>query len=92
VQVEGRAGLRHLYSKVRHDGPGVLYHGAAASVAATFVGHFPWFTTVSVPGLTTTALTLQRQIGHLFSLPLSSYSAGFLLDEVDTSLVHVYCC
>ncbi|WIA39850.1 hypothetical protein OEZ86_013298 [Tetradesmus obliquus] len=45
MQVEGRAGLRHLYSKVRHDGPGVLYHGAAASVAATFVGHFPWFTT-----------------------------------------------
>jgi hypothetical protein len=47
LQVEGSAGLKHLYSKVRHHGPSVLYHGAGASVAATFVGHFPWFTTVS---------------------------------------------
>lgn len=46
LQVEGKGGLQHLWHKVRAGGPGVLYHGAAASVAASFVGHYPWFTTV----------------------------------------------
>lgn len=46
-QVEGKGGLQHLVSKVRAGGPGVLYHGAAAALTASFVGHFPWFTTVS---------------------------------------------
>eukprot|EP00775_Hariotina_reticulata_P005503 gene5503-5738_t len=45
MQVEGQAGLQHLWLKVRRNGPGVLYHGAAASAAATFAGHYPWFTT-----------------------------------------------
>jgi hypothetical protein len=46
-QVEGKGGLQHLWHKVKAGGLGVLYHGAAASVAASFVGHYPWFTTVS---------------------------------------------
>lgn len=45
VQVEGRDGLKKLTAKISTNGPGVLYHGALASAAATFVGHYPWFTT-----------------------------------------------
>jgi hypothetical protein len=46
AQVEGQHGLQHLWQKVKAGGPGVLYHGATASIAASFVGHYPWFTTV----------------------------------------------
>jgi hypothetical protein len=49
-QVEGPHGLKVLLHKVGHHGPGVLYHGALASAAATLVGHFPWFTTVRGAG------------------------------------------
>ncbi len=46
LQVEGKDALAHLAGKVRTSGPGVLYHGALAASAATFVGHYPWFATV----------------------------------------------
>ncbi len=47
MQVEGASGLSSLGSKVKAGGPTVLYHGALAASAATFVGHYPWFATVS---------------------------------------------
>jgi hypothetical protein len=49
-QVEGARGLPSLIQKVRVGGPTVLYHGALAASAATFVGHYPWFATVSDRG------------------------------------------
>lgn len=45
LQVEGKNGLPALKSKVKANGPGVLYHGALAASAATFAGHYPWFAT-----------------------------------------------
>jgi Mitochondrial carrier protein len=45
MQVEGKDGLGRLWRRVGESGPGVLYRGAAAQVAATAVGHFPWFVT-----------------------------------------------
>lgn len=45
MQVEGKDALRALYGKVQTSGPGVMYHGALAASAATFVGHYPWFAT-----------------------------------------------
>lgn len=47
MQVEGATGLQSLGAKVAKGGPSVLYHGALAASAATFVGHYPWFATVS---------------------------------------------
>lgn len=47
VQVEGAQGLPSLINKVRLGGPTVLFHGALAASAATFVGHYPWFAVVS---------------------------------------------
>jgi hypothetical protein len=46
MQVEGASGLSSLGQKVAKGGPSVLYHGALAASAATFVGHYPWFATV----------------------------------------------
>ncbi|KAI3434970.1 hypothetical protein D9Q98_003022 [Chlorella vulgaris] len=43
MQVEGKGGFQKLAAKVKVGGPGVLYHGALAASAATFVGHYPWF-------------------------------------------------
>jgi len=50
MQVEGKEGLKKLYSKYSKAGGfpmGLpqLWHGAFGSVAATFVGHYPWFAT-----------------------------------------------
>jgi hypothetical protein len=48
VQVEGKNGFPALVAKVKTGGVPVLYHGALAASAATFVGHYPWFFTVSL--------------------------------------------
>ncbi len=48
AQVEGKNGIPALMSKIQKGGPSVLYHGALAASAATFVGHYPWFAVVSV--------------------------------------------
>jgi Mitochondrial carrier protein len=41
MQVEGKHGFSALKAKFRTGGPTVLYHGALAASAATFVGHYP---------------------------------------------------
>jgi hypothetical protein len=45
LQVDGKAGWSNLMAKTKLSGPTVFFHGALASSAATFVGHFPWFFT-----------------------------------------------
>lgn len=45
LQVEGSKGLPQIMTKFRAHGPSVFFHGALASAAATFAGHFPWFMT-----------------------------------------------
>jgi len=45
LQVEGADGLTKLRAKIKTGGPFVLYHGATGAMAATFVGHYPWFFT-----------------------------------------------
>ncbi|GAB0494415.1 hypothetical protein MMPV_005708 [Pyropia vietnamensis] len=43
LQVNGASGLRLLLTKARTGGVPVFYHGALGAAAATYVGHFPWF-------------------------------------------------
>ena len=43
LQVNGADGVKLLRAKIGASGPGVLYHGALASAAATTAGHYPWF-------------------------------------------------
>jgi hypothetical protein len=45
MQVEGAAGVAKLKDKIKAGGPRVMFHGAVATAAATFVGHYPWFAT-----------------------------------------------
>ena len=51
LQVEGKHGFKALRKKVGTGGVPVLYHGALAASAATFVGHYPWFFTVRLSSL-----------------------------------------
>lgn len=45
LQVEGSRGLGLLRAKVGLHGASSMFHGALASSAATFAGHWPWFAT-----------------------------------------------
>lgn len=42
-QVEGKAGTSILASKIRRNGPQVLWSGSLGAFSATLVGHYPWF-------------------------------------------------
>ena len=50
LQVEGANGLQKLGAKIKTGGVGVLWHGATGAMAATFVGHYPWFFTYNYLG------------------------------------------
>ncbi|KAG5192318.1 mitochondrial carrier domain-containing protein [Tribonema minus] len=75
MQVEGKNGFPALKKKFKANGPSVLYHGAIAASAATFVGHYPWFFTYNylqerIPKETATLRKLARNavIGFASSL------------------------
>jgi hypothetical protein len=81
MQVEGSNGLSILKNKIRANGPRVLFNGAVASSLATFVGHYPWFTTYNylnhtLPKYTENHKTLMRSafIGFMASLSSDTVS------------------
>ena len=45
LQVHGNSGLNVLNTKLKNNGPKILWNGTGASISATFVGHYPWFVT-----------------------------------------------
>jgi pantothenate kinase len=47
LQAQGASGTSILRQRIREHGVGSLWWGAFATAAATFVGHYPWFATVS---------------------------------------------
>ena len=50
LQVNGKEGVDILKKRVDKDGIKILFNGALASSAATFVGHYPWFLTYNLLG------------------------------------------
>ena len=47
LQAQGQSGWAILRQRIKVYGIGSLWYGAFATAAATFVGHYPWFSTVS---------------------------------------------
>lgn len=47
LQAQGARGTSLLRQRVKTHGVGSLWWGAFATAAATFVGNYPWFATVS---------------------------------------------
>lgn len=77
MQVEGTKGWPALKLKVKTKGPTVLYHGALAASAATFVGHYPWFMVYNylqeyIPKQTDTLKKLARNAGIGFTASVVS--------------------
>lgn len=48
LQAQGAQGTVLLRQRIRKHGIGTMWWGAFATAAATFVGHYPWFATVSL--------------------------------------------
>jgi len=69
MQVEGANGLTVLRNKMRVGGVPVLYHGALAASAATFVGHYPWFFTFN---------TLNESLPQYDELPKKLLRSAFI--------------
>ena len=58
LQAQGARGTALLRRRIKSNGIGSLWWGAFATAAATFVGHYPWFATVSLSAqLTQSILT-----------------------------------
>jgi len=45
MQTQGKSGMVILRARIRKYGIGTMWYGAFATAAATFVGHYPWFST-----------------------------------------------
>ena len=41
--IQGKDGIKNLFTKFRSTGPQVFYYGSLAAAGATYVGHYPWF-------------------------------------------------
>lgn len=90
LQVEGKAGLKLITTKVAKNGPTVLYHGALATSAATFVGHYPWFVTYNflnarIPVYTDGVKKFARQAGIGFCASVISDSISNSLRVIKTT-------
>jgi len=49
LQTQGARGTALLRQRIKTEGIGSLWWGAFMTAGATFVGHYPWFATVSFP-------------------------------------------
>merc|ERR1712113_594949 len=89
MQVEGKKGLPRLMAKVRVEGTPVLFRGAMAWSAATFVSHYPWLTVFnvlnqSVPNYTYRPKQLLRNAGIGFCASICSDTVSNSLRVVKT--------
>lgn len=85
LQAQGARGTALLRRRIKSNGIGSLWWGAFATAAATFVGHYPWFATVSADSKSTDAkLTCFSTI----TCPRSSPSPPDILYSGGCSALH----
>jgi hypothetical protein len=84
MQANGKEAMPLLKAKIATGGPQVMFHGATATMAATFVGHYPWFATFN---------TLQANIPTPADLPTKllrnagiGFAASIASDTISNSL------
>lgn len=84
MQTQGAAGMNVLREKIRMHGVTTLWYGAGASAAATFVGHFPWFTTYNtLSEYIPKQDTLVKNLGRSAFI---GFSASVVSDTISNSL------
>jgi len=89
MQVQGAQGIPRLVAKVRVEGAPVLFRGAMAWSAATFVSHYPWFTVFNglnhkLPNYSEHPKQLLRNAGIGFSASLCSDTVSNSLRVIKT--------
>merc|ERR1719387_446615 len=89
MQVEGKEGIPKLMAKYKTGGPVVFFHGAGATLAASFVGHYPWFTVFNTlqanwPKYDDRAQTLCRNAAIGFIASVSSDTVSNSLRVIKT--------
>lgn len=84
MQVEGKTGLQTLRQKLQTKGISVLYHGSMAASLATFVGHYPWFTTYNTLNAYLPRYTESSQ--QLLRNAFMGFSASFVSDICSNSI------
>lgn len=89
MQVNGNKGVSNLINKVRIGGPKVLFHGAGATVSASWVGYYPWFFTYNymnsvLPEYEETHKKLGRNALIGFSASIASDSISNTLRVIKT--------
>merc|ERR1719201_3152556 len=89
MQVEGKDGIPKLMAKYKAGGPIVFFHGTGATLAASFVGHYPWFTTFNTlqatwPKYDDRASTLCRNAAIGFVASVSSDTVSNSLRVIKT--------
>ncbi|EIN06821.1 mitochondrial carrier [Punctularia strigosozonata HHB-11173 SS5] len=84
LQAQGQPGLAILKNRIKRYGIGTLWYGAVATAAATFVGHYPWFSTYNF-----LSDNLPKPDGLLQKLARQAFigfSASVVSDTVSNSL------
>jgi hypothetical protein len=71
LQVQGASGTAILRQRIKTNGIGSLWWGAIATAAATFVGHYPWFATVS-----SSSSESRQRLSTTVQLPFRKSSGG----------------
>ena len=84
MQVEGTHGFSTLKQKLKTQGPSVLYHGSLAASLATFVGHYPWFTTYNY--LNSYLPRYNEKSKQLMRNALIGFTASFISDICSNSI------
>ncbi|KAI0048172.1 mitochondrial carrier [Auriscalpium vulgare] len=84
LQTQGKPGWAILRNRIKAHGIGSLWYGAWATAAATFVGHYPWFSTYNwlgerLPDPTNLGEKLLRQA-------FIGFAASVVSDSVSNSL------
>ncbi|KAJ3340200.1 hypothetical protein HDU93_007290 [Gonapodya sp. JEL0774] len=74
MQVVGADGLKVLRTKIATNGPQVLWYGAIAASAATFVGHYPWSFSPRYKDSTPKRLARNAGIGFVASVASDTIS------------------
>merc|ERR1719487_1685007 len=90
MQVEGKDGIPKLMAKYKAGGPTVFFHGAGATLAASFVGHYPWFTTFNT--LQATWPKYEDQASTLGRNAAIGFIASVASDTVSNSLRVIKTC
>ncbi|KAJ7860532.1 mitochondrial carrier domain-containing protein [Mycena leptocephala] len=84
LQTQGKSGMRILRNRVKMYGIGSLWYGAFATAAATFAGHYPWFSTLNF--LEANLPKANTLLEKLFRRAFIGFCASVTSDTVSNSL------